>query len=437
MTTSATPKLTERADFRIYNLFPRLAGRFDAWEPHLARAEALGFNWLFVNPIQATGRSGSLYSIADYFAINRDFLRPRSPHKTQVQSMLRAAQAHGLEVMIDLVINHCAIDSRLTKKHPEWFVQEHGRIANPYCVEADGNRVVWEDLAQFDHIHSSDRAGLLDYCVEIVEFLIALGFRGFRCDAAYQIPAATWRSLITRVRKQHPDVVFLAETLGCSPEQTRETASAGFDAIFNSSKWWDFDSDWLLDQYALTREAVPSISFPESHDTERLFSESGGNAHTMRQRLLFAALFSAGFMMPIGFEYGFRRRLDVVQTQPEHWEAPNTDLSELITHLNAVRARYPVFQGEGPIRRVATSNPAVLMLHKRAARSGAGEALLILNKDCWNRQHIWVEDLYAHLEEARALTDCSLEWAMDYLPTPFEFELAPGMGRILVTEPQA
>lgn len=445
MTTSATskprsdlrPLSTEGADFRIYNLFPRLAGPFDLWEPHLKRAAGLGFNWVFVNPIQATGRSGSLYSIADYFAINRDFLRPRVAQKKQVQEMIRAADRLGLAVMIDLVINHCAIDSRLTKTHPEWFVQEKGRVAHPFCVEADGQRVVWEDLAQFDHRRSRDRAGLLEYCVEVVEHLIELGFRGFRCDAAYQIPAPTWRALIERVRKQHPEVVFLAETLGCSPEQTRETAAAGFDAIFNSAKWWDFESDWLLDQYALTREAAPSISFPESHDTERLFSESGGNAHAMRQRLLFTALFSAGFMLPIGFEYGFRRRLDVVKTRPEHWEAPNLDLSDLIRHLNTLRARYPVFQGEGPIRRLPTSNPAVLMLHKRAERTGAGEALLILNKDSWNRQHCWVEDLYRHLDEPRALSDCSPEWAMDYLPTPFDFDLAPGMGRILVTEPRA
>jgi starch synthase (maltosyl-transferring) len=31
--------------------------------------------------------------------------------------------------------------------------------------------------------------------------------------------------------------------------------------------------------------------------------------------------------------------------------------------------------------------------------------------------------------------DVSPEWPLDYLPTPFEFELSPGMGRILVAEP--
>ena len=46
------------------------------WEPHLERAAGMGFDWVFVNPIQKLGRSGSLYSIADYLAINPALLTP-------------------------------------------------------------------------------------------------------------------------------------------------------------------------------------------------------------------------------------------------------------------------------------------------------------------------------------------------------------------------
>ena len=34
----------------VYNLFPLLAGRFPGWVPHIERAAAMGFDWLFVNP---------------------------------------------------------------------------------------------------------------------------------------------------------------------------------------------------------------------------------------------------------------------------------------------------------------------------------------------------------------------------------------------------
>lgn len=62
----------------IYNLFPLLAGKFGEWEGHLLRASRMGFDWVFVNPVQRTGASGSLYSIADYFALNPSWSMPQA-----------------------------------------------------------------------------------------------------------------------------------------------------------------------------------------------------------------------------------------------------------------------------------------------------------------------------------------------------------------------
>ncbi len=417
---------------RIYNLFPLLAGPFSAWQPHLKRAAALGFDWVFVNPIQKPGASGSLYSIADYFDFHPSLIDPKasiSPRE-QVRAAVVQAERLGLRMMIDLVLNHCAIDAPLVQQHPEWFLQEGGQVANAFCVEADGNRIVWEDLAQFDHSGTKDPEGLFTYFVAVVEFLIALGFQGFRCDAAYQVPRPFWERLIAQVRQRHPEVRFVAETLGCTPEQTLETASAGFDAIFNSAKWWDFQSPWLLEQYELTRQLVPSIAFPESHDTERLYAESGQNVHALKQRYLFTALFSAGVMMPIGYEFGFRRRLHVVHSRPQDWEEPAVDLRSFIAKINRIKQDYPLFQEEALIQRLEHPNPQILLLW-RASTRGQGEALLILNKDPNHPQSFFCEDLYRHIQAPPPLIDLSPEWAMDYLPTPFHFELGPGMGRVL------
>ena len=70
------------------------------------------------------------------------------------------------------------------------------------------------------------------------------------------------------------------------------------------------------------RALCRSVSFAESHDTERLASELDGDEQAVKMRYAFSALFSSGVMMPIGFEFGFRRRLDVVKTTPEDWEQP-------------------------------------------------------------------------------------------------------------------
>ncbi|MBW1719420.1 MAG: alpha-amylase, partial [Deltaproteobacteria bacterium] len=306
----------------IYNLFPLLAGKFTDWERHLLRVSEMGFNWVFVNPIQRSGESGSLYSIADYYDFNPVLVDQKSKKgpQEQVKEAIKTAKKLGLRAMVDLVINHCSVDSDLIKSHPEWFLWEsEGHVVHPFCDE-DGKKVVWKDLAKFDHRDTRDKEGLFRYFRNILNFLIELGFEGFRCDAAYQVPKSLWERLIKEIKKEHPDVVFFAETLGCPSDQTRRTAGAGFDYIFNSSKWWDFNSPWLMAQYALTREVVPSISFPESHDTGRLCEELHGNIEGLKQRYLFAALFSAGVMIPIGFEFGFLKRSHVVKTRPEDWE---------------------------------------------------------------------------------------------------------------------
>ena len=418
----------------IYNLFPPLAGNVRDWKPHLVRAADMGFDWIFVNPIQLPGDSGSLYSIKDYFRLNPVLVDGSSPAESvsAFKRMAQEAQALGLKLMVDLVVSHCAFDSALITEHPGWFRKENGRIAHPFCVE-NQKKVVWKDLAQFDHKHAQDKEGLFQYLFRVVQFLADLGIEGFRCDAAYQVPASFWRRVISETRHKHPGAVFLAETLGCSPADTVQTATAGFEYIFNSSKWWDFFSPWLLEQYNLTREETQSISFPESHDTPRLAESLQGNVDGLKQRYLFTALFSAGVMMPIGFEFAFRKKLHVVKTRPKDWEQPETDLSGFIKRVNQAKSQNPIFKEDAPTEMLPADNPNILFLWKGSLRARQ-EALIILNKDIHNKQHFFTDNLYQYVQNQSPLTDVSPDFPLEYLPTPYEYNLRPGQGIILVTD---
>jgi starch synthase (maltosyl-transferring) len=108
----------------IYNLFPLLAGKFTAWEEHLLRASEMGFNWVFVNPLQRPGKSGSLYSIADYYDFNPVLVDKKSKKNPQEQAkeMIQKAENLGLKVMVDLVINHCSLlIHSVAIKGRKWF----------------------------------------------------------------------------------------------------------------------------------------------------------------------------------------------------------------------------------------------------------------------------------------------------------------------------
>ena len=418
----------------IYNLFPLLAGKFTDWEKHFLRVSEMGFNWIFVNPIQRPGASGSLYSVADYYDFNPLLVDRKSKKKPQgqVKDMIETAEKMGLKMMVDLVINHCSVDSDLLRSHPEWFLWEaKGRVAHPFCYDK-GKKIVWRDLAKFAHKKTKDKKGLFRYFFDMVKFLIDLGFKGFRCDAAYQVPQGFWRRLIRETKKKYPDVLFFGETLGCPSDQTRKTASAGFDYIFNSCKWWDFYSYWLMAQYVLTRDIAPSVGFPESHDTVRLCEELNGNVEGLKQRYLFAALFSAGVMMPIGFEFGFRKKLHVVKTRPEDWEETDVDLTSFITKVNKIKAEQGIFQEEALTEILYETNPNVLLMWKASIHTQE-ESLLILNKNIQNEQHFHAESLKEFVQAGAPLVDISPESRMDYIPEPFSYDLRPGQCIVLIT----
>jgi len=373
---------------RIYNLFPSLIGAIDRWCAQLERIAAMGFDWVYVNPFHEPGYSGSLYAVKDYYRLNPLFRgSAQATDDELIRGFAQAAERLGIGVMMDLVVNHTARDSDLVAEHPGWYRHApDGAIASPSANDPanPANVTVWTDLAELDYALRPERSGLIAYFCGVVRQYTQLGIRGFRCDAAYKVPSDVWSAYIGAAREVRPDVLFAAETLGAPLEAVTRLGPAGFDFLFNSSKWWDFRAGWLLDQYERFRHIAPSIAFPESHDTPRLAAEPSGRANgeieaEYRFRYLFAAFFSSGVMMPVGFEYGFDRPLDVVLTRPDQWQTPRFDISPFIAAVNAMKASIPALNEEGAERALPAVGEAVALLRRAAA--GTSSAVALLNPD--------------------------------------------------------
>ncbi|HME52790.1 MAG TPA: alpha-amylase family glycosyl hydrolase [Candidatus Lokiarchaeia archaeon] len=421
---------------QIYNLFPRLLGSIDAWTSHLERIKEMGFDWIYTNPLNYPGFSGSLYSIKDFYRFNPAFAPEGAvdPYSWEpLKAFIDACHDRGLKFMVDLVINHTAVDSELVSEHPDWYKKTNAvvrnldghvvfqfpldeeppaddeypedeftieeRIAHPSAIDPSDDRIItiWGDLAEIDHVESTDLENLLVYWCDLVTFYLDLGIDGFRCDAAYQVPATTWKSIIDMARGINPGVVFAAETLGCTLPQLKETVSAGFDYIYNSSKYWDFTSPWCPEQYEAFRKFSPSISFPESHDTKRLAFETSGREDVQRFRYLFAAFFSSGVMMPIGYEYGFNKAIDVCDTTPADWESPAFDISDFIGKVNAFKARFRCLNEDGPMKHFEYLNLGILVLRKTSL-DNMQHLLLVYNKDWNNAQEVTLDSLSYFLD---------------------------------------
>ncbi|HET6725075.1 MAG TPA: maltotransferase domain-containing protein, partial [Gammaproteobacteria bacterium] len=377
---------------RIYNLFPLLIGPVRQWCAQLPRIAALNFDWVYVNPFHYPGSSGSLYAIKDPYRLH-DLFADGGDADDLLREFTAAAGDNGLRVMTDLVVNHTARDALLADKHPDWYRRDlQGDLYSPRAVDPDDPEkvTIWGDLAELDYEKPQTRARLIDYWSRYLGYIIGLGVSGFRCDAAYKVPAVVWEQLIAAAHAVDPSVVFFAETLGCTIDEVQALEAAGFDYLFNSSKWWDFRADWLLDQYNDFRHIGPSIAFPESHDTPRLAAEiEAAGVETLarhyRLRYLFAACFSTGVMMPVGYEYAFRKPLNVVQTRPGDWEETDLDLSAWIAAVNAMKAAVSALNEEGPQRRFTSPSSSLVGL-LRDSRNGRECALLLMNPDA-ERSH--------------------------------------------------
>ncbi len=416
---------------RLYNLFPRLAGTMTGWKEHLHRIKYMGFNAIYVNPFHYPGFSGSLYSPKDFFKFNPLFT-DNSSHLSpndQLRNFIRQCHESGVLFIMDLVINHTAIDCTLIPEHPSWFKHgPDGKIVHPGARDGD-KWIEWGDLAEVDNDHSSDRQNLWEFWWNMMSHYLEMGVDGFRCDMAYQVPDDLWRFLIGRAREKKAGCLFLAESLGCSFQKVEVLARLGFDYLFNSSKYWDFNAPWGMEQYYKTSVFANTISFPESHDTPRLMEECRGDLAIFKRQILFAATFSKGFMIPIGFEFGFRRMMDVVKTDPGWWENTSLDFTDYIKRVLAMKDENPVLNVEQGIEIVGQENWYNVFCFKRTA-PGQKTVFVALNKDRYNHQRLFIPDLQQVLGSGQ-FRDLSPDYAISPVPRCIDYHLRPAEVKIL------
>ncbi len=422
--------MTKTESLRLYNLFPNLAGNMSEWKEHIGRIKKMGFNGIWVNPFHYSGFSGSLYSPKNYYKFAEMFIDKESDLEPieQLKGFIKACHEAGILFLMDLVINHTAIDSDLVDEHPSWFkYDEGGKLLNPGAMH-DGEFVAWGDLAEVDNEHSPDREALWDYWLDMIKYYLEAGVDGFRCDMAYQVPSVLWRFLIPESRKVREGCLFIAESLGCDFKQVEELGELGFDYLFNSTKYWDFNAAWGMEQYNKTAKVAKTLSFPESHDTNRLMEELGGDVAALKRQFLFGAVFSAGYMIPMGFEFGFRKQLHVVDTRPEDWEDTGLDLTEFIGKVADLKRRYRVLNVEEGLEIVDQANWPNVFCFKRTLPNEK-TLFILMNKDRVNPQNVYIPDVEAVV--GGPAEDVSPENAFSVLPRSLNYNLRPSELKIL------
>jgi starch synthase (maltosyl-transferring) len=398
----------ERARFSTwYELFPRSAGEpgkhgtFRDVERRLPEIAEMGFDVLYLPPIHPIGRShrkgannsvkagpdepGSPWAIGSPEGGHKS-VNPQLGTLDDFHHLLGAAGKHGIQVAIDIAFQ-CSPDHPYTHEHPEWFKHR----ADGTIQYAENPPKKYEDIVPFDFETEAWRE-LWDELLSIVVFWIDQGVTILRVDNPHTKPFAFWEWLIGEVKREHPDVILLAEAF-TRPKVMYRLAKLGFTQSYTYFAWRNTPAE--LAQYftELSQPPVREYFRPNlwlnTPDILTEYLQTGGRP-AFAARLILAATLGASYgIYGPAFELceararepGSEEYLDSEKYQTRSWDRDSPDsLRELITLVNKVRHDNPALQSDRGLRFHPTENDH-LIAYTKSTPDLADVVLTVVNVD--------------------------------------------------------
>jgi glycosidase len=350
-------------------------GSFKELELRLPEIKELGATVLWLMPIHPTGelnRKGTLgspYAVQDYYEVNPEF-----GTLEDFKSLVKATHALGMKIIIDLVANHTAWDSRLVMDHPEWFAtNDEGAIVSP---NAD-----WTDVADLNYGHHE----LRKYMIEMMKYWVRdIGIDGYRCDVAELVPTEFWNRARKELDKIKP-IMMLSE--GTIPEHHAE----GFDVTYSwtlydvLAKVMDGSTPVTVFDDILTTE---SFQFPKGSLRMRFNTNHDKNAWDAPAVLKYSqqgakatALLTFTYPgIPLiynGEEVGNDKRLSLFEKVDIDW-TKNYEFRAFYKSLTRLRSSHPALQ-RGEYIPIKNSGGGKVYTFLR--RLGNDEVLVVINFD--------------------------------------------------------
>ena len=257
----------------------------DPWDALCRRVRESGFNVLLIEPLWLRPARGAETGVP----LDPDHPDPALDPGHCMSALLRRVAdngtRHGLPVYMDLVLDRIATDPARNARYPDWYRAPADDPARDprMALSARGVRYLREGPLPREFIHA--------WSERLARWLDA-GLSGLRFDAPQRIEASDWHALLAPLRAAFPDRRFLAWTPGLTPDQVMALRGAGFDGVFSSLPWWDFQSAWLAEEHARLGAVAPVIAMP----AETAEMHSGAQA----LRGLWAAVVSGDGIMVAG-----------------------------------------------------------------------------------------------------------------------------------------
>ncbi|TDT33609.1 alpha-1,4-glucan--maltose-1-phosphate maltosyltransferase [Naumannella halotolerans] len=357
-----------------YEFFPRSQGAVQnpdgSWTSGTLRSSrdrldevaAMGFDVVYLPPIHPIGQAyrkgpnntltpgpydpGSPWAIGAATG-GHDAIHPDLGDFDDFDAFVDHARDLGMEVALDLALQ-ASPDHPWVSEHPEWFTTRiDGTIAY-----AENPPKKYQDIYPINFDNDPD--GIYAEVLRIVNLWIDHGVTLFRVDNPHTKPLNFWAWLLAEVRKEHPEVIFLAEAF-TRPAMMHALGKIGFHQSYTYFTWRN--EKWELEEY-LTELTTETDSFfrpnffVNTPDILPGYLVDGGPA-AFTIRAVLASMLSPTWGVYSGFELfenlpvrpGSEEYLDSekYQYRPRDYDAePNLNI--LLTRLNEIRDEHPALQ---------------------------------------------------------------------------------------------
>ena len=408
----------EKARFSTwYEMFPRSCapeagqhGTFNDCQRRLPYIAEMGFDVLYFPPIHPLGHTnrkgqnnvttakpndpGTPWAIGSGEGGHKA-VHPELGTLEDFRSLVSKARGYGIDVALDLAFQ-CSPDHPYVKEHPQWF---HKR-PDGTIQYAENPPKKYQDIYPLDFDTEYWRE-LWEELKSIVFFWIKHGVRIFRVDNPHTKPFAFWNWLITEVKGEYPDIIFLAEAF-TRPKIMYRLAKLGFSQSYTYFTWRNVK--WELTQYfnELTQTEVkeffhPNL-WPNTPDILSDFLRDGGRPAFMI-RLVMAATIGANYgIYGPAFELCENRRKDTISEEYmdsekyrlKSWDVadPNS-LKDFIAHVNRIRRENPALQDDLRLRFHDVNNDQ-LICYSKHTENHSNIVLVVVNLDYSHKQSGWV-----------------------------------------------
>jgi glycosidase len=239
-----------REDAVIYQVNMRAfsqAGNFAGVTARLDSIKAIGANVVYLMPIYPIGTDSrsvnSPYAVKDYRAVNSEF-----GTLADLRTLVDAAHARGLSVMLDWVANHTSWDNAWITQHPDWYQKNAAGAISPV---ANGG-TTYNDVAQLNFNNSAMR---LEMISAMKSWVFTANVDGFRYDYADYQPNDFWKQATDTLRNVRTHkLLLLAEG----------TRSANFASGFD----YNFGFNFYGGIYNVYRNGQPATVFDNLNTSE-------------------------------------------------------------------------------------------------------------------------------------------------------------------------